>query len=192
VLDIKVKIKLLVIFLVLLIGISPFTYKWWPSGKAQDFFILLIHNDDISTLYKHSKLTSFERISWCNNRANSHFRRNGVSLTQTEVSSDLEAKEFLAYASTKDIGCFTVVKDKGEWLVTASYDGHKSELNGMSAVSQIARYYYFVEKPDDQGCTERGDSQLKLLSCRTHFFSNWYMLEETMTSLREDVLADDI
>ena len=186
------KIKILFISIVLLLGIAPFTYKWWPSSKAQDFIILLFHHEDISSLYEQATEMSFDRIAWCKNNTHNNFRRNSRALTQAEISNDIEVKEFLAYANTKDVPCFTVQKDQPEWLVTASYDGHQVELNGKPAKSQIARFYYFSETPNNLGCSERGDDKSKLHSCRSHLFSNWYLLEETIISLQEDVLTNDI
>jgi len=187
------KIKLLILFLILLVGTIPLTYKWWPSGKAQDFVFLVIHSEDLLSLYEYSDTTSLDFIYWCKkNLTSNNFRRNERTLSQTEISDDFEVKKFITYAETKDIPCFLAHKGKRNWLIHGSGRSGESELDGKPATSQITRYYYYLEKTSESGCSERGDNKLKLRSCRNHLFSNWYMLEKTMTSLQEDVLTNDI
>lgn len=183
---------LLFIFLVLLVSVAPFTYKWWPPSKFQDYAILLVYSDDLLSLYKYSGTTSFESIRWCKDDLYNNFRRNGRALTGLEIADDPEVKEFLSYAATKKVPCFSAKKDGQHWLIHAGKDGYKTELNGKPAISQIVKYYYYSISTSELGCTERGSEESTLLMCSHHIFSDWYMLEETMTYQYESVSDNDI
>jgi len=191
-LDIKMKIKLLLIFLLLTVGIAPFTYKWWPPSRYQDYAILLAHSEDLLSLYEYSDITNFESIRWCKDDLYNNFRRNGRALTGLEIADDPEVKKFFDYAATKKVPCFYAQKNERHWLIHAGKDGFKTELNGKPATSQIARYYYISKSPNELGCTERVNVESKLLICSHHIFSDWYMLEETVTYRDEDVTNHDI
>lgn len=186
------KIKLLCIFLVLILSITPFTYKWWPPSKFQDYAILFTHSKDLLSLYEYSGTTNFERIYWCKDDLYNNFRRNGKALTESEITDDPEVKRFLVYAATKEVPCFVAQKDDLRWLIHAGKGGSTTELNGKPAISQIARFYYHSKSPNELGCTERGSEESKLLICSHHMFSDWYMLEETLTYQYEDVTSNDI
>jgi hypothetical protein len=186
------KVKLISILLILIFCVVPFTYKWWPSGKVQDYAILIAHSDDFLSLYEYSTTTNFESIFWCKDDLQNTFRRNGRTLTEVEAESDIEVGKFLAYASFREVPCFHASEYKRGWLIHASKDARATELNGKPAMSQIARFYYHSKSTNEPVCNERGSENSKLLHCSHHMFSGWYMLEETMTYLLEDVTGDDI
>ena len=168
------------------------TYKHWPSGKLQDYAILLFNSSDLLSLYEYSKRTDLEVIWWCESGIINGFNKDGRPLTENEISKDQDVQGFISYAASSSLPCYFAMKGVNHWLIRASSDGGRTELNGMSALSQIARFYIHSNSPIETGCKESGDSESKLMSCIDPMFSNWYMLEETLTYKFEDLSANDI
>ncbi|GEA11120.1 hypothetical protein KUL49_14950 [Alteromonas sp. KUL49] len=180
------------IVLILVLTIAPFTYKWWPPGKLQDYAVLFDHSEDFLSLYRYSATTNFDAITWCKGDHYNSFNKEGRALTTSEIDSDPEVKKFIIYAETKEAPCFSAHKTDEKWLIHAGKGGFRTELNGRPAMSQISRFYYNSASNNELGCTEHGNVDSKLVSCTQYMFSDWYMLEQTLTYQLQGIKSDDI
>ncbi|MDT0596676.1 hypothetical protein [Glaciecola petra] len=113
-------------------------------------------------------------------------------MTKETKRRDLEAQSFMEYAEKLNLDCFHAGKKDGTWLIFGSNGGGKTKMNGKLAKLYISRFYYASEIHDVVECLERGDTRIKLVSCRSHLFSNWYMIEEKMTTVYEEVSDNEI
>jgi hypothetical protein len=172
--------KVFSLFLIFLAAILmlPYSYRYWPASKAQDYAFIWLNGEQVSNLFKSADSKGYQKIFWCPDGPNpSVINRSGKQLLDWE--NDADFKEFTDAVRNSNLSCFRGKIQDGRWLLFGSSD---FEFIGEKEKRTIERSYFTNNEIDKIGCEENVVGNTHYKTCSSNMFGNWYVREDFITS----------
>jgi hypothetical protein len=179
--------KIFSFFLTILAAILvlPYSYKYWPPGKAQDYAFIWLNGEQISNLIEIADAKGYQSIFWCPERPNPRvIKRSGEQLKDWE--NDADFREFTDAVKESKLFCFHGKIHDGRWLLFGSNDFDFVGENENQKRRIINRYHFTTDKTVKTGCEENIDEDTQYKTCTSNMFGNWYVREDFITTPKVD------
>ena len=173
------------IVLVSIVALAPYSYPYWPSGKAQDYALIWVKGDEISDLFVLAEQLKYERVHMCLNRPQPWVETDGKREYVTD--SDPYFKKLKSAVIEAALPCFWAQKYNENWSVPGSSDVRFFTKASGEMKQTISRYYVLSTENIDGVCTEKNSGDLSFKSCTAKMFGNWYAGKEIITMPWNDI-----
>jgi hypothetical protein len=173
-----------------IVVLSVANYRYWPSGKYQDYAFLLFNQSSLEVAFEKSKSVNFDRISWCKDFP----KPDSKIVSVTTSNPDTGAKErtelnwetddsfrplFEAFEATS-ASCVHVFRWKDNILMQGSSDVEVLSESADAAMKllETSRHYTLGAVQNIPSCKSLTDRDEKFGQCFEHMFGDWNVVEE--------------
>ena len=175
------KISFFVLILLTSLLLFPRTYKYWPTGKAQDYAFLWVNGDQVIHLFELAEQFKYKNVFVCPNRTFPQVTLDSGERLKN-LQNDVSFQQFSNEITKSDLTCFLGRKmSLGMWSISGSSDQTSSEKGSKKVLIDINRSYFISDKMPNPQCQSGTSEEINLKACSYHLFGNWFMREEVLT-----------